>query len=1024
MNRFQAAVGLIFALACATPPALSAEPPARSRPVDFNRDVRPILSETCFQCHGPDKAKRKGNLRLDTKEGAFAPIEGIGPVIVAGKPDESELVARVESDDADERMPPPESGRSLSKGQVEILRRWVAEGAEWKGHWAYLPPSRPEVPGIIGPPGFARNDVDRFVLEKLAEKGLAPSPEADRATLIRRLSFDLKGLPPSPSAVDAFVNDARDDAYERLVASMLASPHYGERMAAYWLDLVRYADTTGYHSDNHRDVTLYRDYVIDAFNLDMPFDRFTTEQLAGDLLNGPTDAQRVASGYNRLLLTTEEGGAQAKEYTAKYAADRVRNASTVWMGATLGCAECHDHKYDPYTTRDFYRFASFFADIQEVVVGKQVAERVPTAEQAARAKAIDAEVARLQAVLDAPTPALALEQAAWERTAARRPVEWTAITPEKVESAGGATLTARDDGSILASGENSNKDTYTLTFKLDKSPRTALRLEVLPDGSLPKLGPGRAENGNFVLSELEAAADGRSIAWAQASATHAQDGQPASAAIDGKLSSGWAILPEAGRPNSAVFEAKEDFGPCCEECGESMLTVKLRFEHGTRHTLGRFRLSTTDAQRPVRAEGLPATVAKALDTPAGARTEADVNALASYYRTIAPSLELTRVALSAERKRRADLEAEMPLTLVTRAGTPRTMRILPRGNWLDDAGPIVTPAVPEFLNAGAAAAGDDSARLSRLDLARWLVARENPLTARVFVNRVWALLFGQGIAASTDDLGAQGAQPTHPELLDWLAIEFMESGWDVKRLVAQIVNSGTYRQSSHADAGLRRSDPYNQWLARQGRFRLDAEFVRDNALAVSGLLAPQVGGGSARPYQPAGYWSHLNFPKREYQPDHGAGLYRRSLYTYWCRTFPHPSLRAFDAPSREECTVLRPRSNTPLQALVLLNDPIHVEAARALAERVLREAGAEPAGRVAWMYRNVLSRSPRPAEADVLSSLLEKHLTQYRGDRPAADALIHTGERPVPADIDPAELAAWTSVARVVLNLHETITRN
>ena len=351
------------------------------------------------------------------------------------------------------------------------------------------------------------------------------------------------------------------------------------------------------------------------------------------------------------------------------------------------------------------------------------------------------------------------------------------------------------------------------------------------------------------------------------------------------------------------------------------------------------------------------------------------------------------------------------------------MRILPRGNWLDDSGPIVTPAVPEFLNA-AAAGGDGSARLTRLDLAAWLVARENPLTARVFVNRVWALLFGQGIAASTDDLGAQGAQPTHPELLDWLAIGFMESGWDVKRLVAQIVTSGIYRQSSHADAGLRRSDPYNQWLARQGRFRLDAEFVRDNALAVSGLLAPQVGGGSARPYQPAGYWSHLNFPKREYQPDHGAGLYRRSLYTYWCRTFPHPSLRAFDAPSREECTVLRPRSNTPLQALVLLNDPIHVEAARALAERVLREGGTETAGRIAWMYRNVLSRSPRPAEAGVLTSLLEKHLTQYRGDRAAADALIHTGERPVPAEIDPAELAAWASLARVVLNLHETITRN
>jgi hypothetical protein len=1009
-------------LAGKTAPAPGSEPPPQARVIDFNRDVRPILSETCFQCHGPDKSKRQGNLRLDTREGAFAEIEGIGPVIVAGKPEESELVARICSEDPEERMPPPDSGRSLSKEQVETLRSWVEQGAQWKGHWAYLAPTRSAVPAVDGPAGFLRNDLDRFVLAKLNEKSLGPSPEADRASLIRRLSFDLTGLPPTPAEVDSFTSDMLPDAYERLVARLLASPHFGERMAAYWLDLVRYADTTGYHSDNHREVTLFRDYVIAAFNGGTPFDRFTTEQLAGDLLPNSSDRERVASGYNRLLLTTEEGGAQAKEYTAKYAADRVRNASTLWMGATLGCAECHDHKYDPFTTRDFYRFAAFFADIQEVVVGKQLAERIPTHQQAEQARAIEAEIAGLQTALDTPTPALATEQAAWEKSPGSRSVIWTTLAPVKAESAGGATLSIQGDDSVLASGKESESDAYTLTLKLDRKPRTALRLEVLPDGKLPKLGPGRAENGNFVLSELEATADGRTIVWSNVTATHAQDGQPVAAAVDGKPGTGWAILPEAGRPNSAVFEAREDFGPCCEDCADTTLIVKLRFEHGARHTLGRFRFSTTDAPRPLRAGALPPAVVKALDTPPETRTEADATELAAYYRTIATILEPTRTALSDAKRRKADLQAAMPVTLVTRAGAPRTMRILPRGNWLDETGPVVTPSVPAFLTR--AASGDEGPRLSRLDLARWIVSPDNPLTARVFVNRIWALLFGQGIVATPDDFGAQGTWPTHPELLDHLAIEFIENGWDVKRLVTQIVTSGTYRQTSYASGDLRRRDPYNQWLARQGRFRLDAEFVHDNALAVSGLLMPQVGGGSARPYQPAGYWSHLNFPKREYQPDHGAGLYRRGLYTYWCRTFPHPSLRAFDAPSREECTVIRPRSNTPLQALVLLNDPIYVEAARALAERILRGGGADPTSRAEWVYRAVLSRPPRGAEAAVISTLLDKHLATYRDDRAAALALVHTGEHPVPADLDPTELAAWTSVARVMLNLHETITRN
>jgi hypothetical protein len=988
--------------------------------VDFNRDVRPILSDSCYTCHGPDAGRRKADLRLDTREGAFAERDG-GPVVVAGKPDESELIVRILSDDPEERMPPPGSGKSLTKAQAEILRRWVAQGAEWQGHWAFRPPTRPDVPDVTGidaPAGFVRNNVDRFILARLAEKGLKPSPEADRATLIRRLSLDLLGLPPTPAEVDAFVNDKSPDAYETLVDRLLASPHHGERLAALWLDLVRYADTTGYHGDNHREVSLYRDYVIDAFNRNMPFDRFTIEQLAGDLLPSPTDAQRVASGYNKLLMTTSEGGAQAKEYIAKYAADRVRNASTVWLGATLGCAECHDHKYDPFTQRDFYRFAAFFADIQEAAVALPEQVKVPTSEQAARVQELDAKIAQLQTVLDTPTPALLEAQAAWEATRpAERSIDWQVLRPSKAGSGRGATLTVQGDGSILVSGENPDRDTYTLSFDGAPSNLTALRLEVMPDGHLPALGPGRASNGNFVLHEITLTDGGRRVAWSGATATHSQAGFPVAGAVDGKPDTGWAILHEVGRPNSAVFEAADEFG------GGHTLTLTLRFNYGQQHTLGRFRISATTAARPVRTGSIPSSVADALGKPPADRTEAESKTIAAYFRSIAPALQPTRDQIAALRKEKSEVEAAMPTTLVSRTGPPRVMRVLPRGNWLDESGPVVTPAVPAFLarqqqpDAGAP-------RGSRLDLANWIISPDNPLTARVFVNRLWTLAFGQGLVATPEDFGAQGAWPTHPALLDWLAVEFRDSGWNVRQILRLLVTSGAYRQTSKAPEPLRKADPDNQWLARQGRFRVDAETVRDLALSASGLLSPRVGGPSAKPYQPAGYWSHLNFPKREYQADTGEGLYRRGLYTYWCRTFLHPSLLAFDAPTREECTARRPRSNTPVQALVLLNDPTYVEAARALAERALREGGDATASRLTWVYKTVLSRPPRPAEAPVLTALLEKHRAQYRDDRTAAAELLRTGARPVPADLDPAELAAWTSVARVVLNLHEAVTRN
>jgi hypothetical protein len=807
--------------------------------VEFNRDIRPILSNNCYVCHGPDNNLRKAKLRLDREQDGQGVRGGLS-VLVPGKPQESELWRRVTSTDPGEHMPPKKANKELTKEQVALLGRWIEQGAKYQRHWSLLPPTRAALP-VPRKAGWARNPVDRFVLARLEAEKLPPAAEADRRTLLRRLSFDLIGLPPTPAEVDAFLADVSPQAYENAVDRLLASPHFGERMALYWLDQVRFADTGGYHSDNHRDVSLYRDWVIDAFNRNVPFDRFTVQQLAGDLLPGATREEKIASGYNRLLQTTEEGGAQAKEYQAKYYADRVRNLSTVWLGLTLGCTECHDHKYDPFSTKEFYQLEAFFADIKERSVGRQ--EQTPLYEpgQAEQLKKLDDDIVLVEKVLAAATPELEKAQAKWEQETRAR----------------GAKGLPKEIGTLLT---------------LDAQKLTAKQKE----------------------------------------------------------------------------------------------------------TLGR------------------------------------------YYRAhAAPSLAPERQQLAALQRQKAELVKAIPTTLVAMAGPLHTVRVLPRGNWLDDSGAIVSPGVPAslpHLDVGAR-------RATRLDLAEWLVAPANPLTARVFANRLWALYFGRGIVKTLDDFGAQGAWPSHPELLDWLALEFRDSGWDVKRIIKLLVMSSTYRQASHVDESLHQRDADNLLLARQARFRLDAEMVRDNALAVSGLLVHKIGGPSVKPYQPAGYWRFLNFPKRDWIKNSGADQYRRGLYTYWQRSFLHPSLLAFDAPSREECTVERPRSNTPQQALVLLNDPTYVEAARALAEMMIH-SGATPEQRITTAFRQVLQRSASSEEEKVLGELYSRHLRQYRTDAQAAQGFVHVGDRPAPADMDVAELAAWTNVARVVLNLHETITRN
>jgi hypothetical protein len=983
--------------------AAAAELPAR---IAYNRDVRPILADACFRCHGFDKNTREADRRLDTREGATLEKEGIR-AIVPGDPAASDAWVRIISSDKDEVMPPPKAHRQLTVREKEILKRWIEQGAEYEAHWAYLPVARPAVP-----PGGGGNPIDAFLEAKLRDLGLQPVEEADAVTLARRYFLDLTGLPPTPAQVAEFSPASLD--------RLLASEAHAERMAVWWLDLVRYADSIGYHSDNPRNVAPYRDYVLRAFRDNVRFDRFTHEQLAGDLLPGATLETRVASGYNRLTLTTEEGGAQAKEYEHKSVVDRVKSIGTTWLGQTFMCAECHDHKYDPVTVRDFYALGAFFADVKEAAIGRrEEGMLVPTPEQSAQLGAYDAKLAALKAKLAEPSPALAAAQAEWERTNADGPtdVAWMPLTPEKAYGEKASVLTVRADATVKVEVAGSPAtDTYKLEVTLP-SGTTGLRLEVLPSDSLPAKGPGRAGNGNFVLNELVVEHEAKPLKMAHASATFEQQGFPAKNAIDGKQDAqrnGWAVLGNTGREAALYLELAE---PPVQPMA---VTVLMKQRYGDNHTIGKFRLSATTAPKPIRApnQAMPAEVLAALK--AATRTPEQQAKLAEHFRSIAPELAPLRAEIAAVQKEREAFEKTIPRSLVTEAAAPRTVRLLSRGNWMDDKGEALLPATPHFLPNPLASTPEK--RLNRLDLAQWLTARENPLTARVLVNRLWKQFFGTGLSKTLEDMGTQAELPTHPELLDWLAAEFMDSGWDVRHMIRLMVTSRAYRRASIAPRDLVQHDLFNRYYARASRWRLDAEFVRDNALAISGLLVTQFGGMSVKPYQPAGYWENLNFPVREWENAKDRHQWRRGLYTWWQRSYLHPSLAAFDAPTREECAADRLRSNIPQQALALLNDPTYVEAARALAARMMSEGGATPEARIAWAWQVATARKPKPDEIATLAALLDKHLARYGQDAPAAEAVLKVGFSPVP-DLPKAELAAYTSVARAILNLHETITR-
>ena len=826
---------------------------AEAETIDFTRDIRPILSDACYECHGPSAKDRKAELRLDIRDEALSEREG-NPAIVAGDPLASALVQRISSTDAEERMPPADAARQLTAEEIRKIRAWIEQGADWQNLWSLTPVQQTPLPTVIKA-DWPRNGLDYFVLKQLEKNELQPSPEADRATLIRRLTLDLTGLPPTLEQIDAFLGDTNPDAYEQLVERLLASPHYGERMSLEWLDAARFADTHGYHVDSQREMWRWRDWVIHAFNSNMPFDRFTVEQLAGDLLPEPTESSRIASGFNRNHGINFEGGAFAEEFRVEYVVDRVHTTATVFMGLTMKCARCHDHKFDPISQRDYYRFFALFNSVPERGIDGHKGNavplmRFPSADQKAHLAELNEDFSEQEKALKTHSEAARASASDW--ATARRKELLSDKPPEKALAV----------------------DAILRTVEQDRTKEQADKLH------------------DFFLKNID-------------------------------------------KTYSDLADARK----------------------------------------------------------------------------------------KAERKRDR-FETSISSAMVMRDSSEmRPTYLLERGLF-DQQGEEVSAGLPEALPDLPA-----DAPKNRLGLARWLVAADHPLTARVTVNRFWQSIFGTGIVKTAENFGSQGDLPSHPRLLDWLATQFVQSGWNVKDFHRLLVTSATYRQSSRVSPELLQRDPENRLLARGPRFRLPAEAIRDSALATSGLLVGTIGGPSVRPYQPKGLWEEVSFGiktygAQQYEQDHGEALYRRSMYTFWKRSCPPPSLATFDAPDREICTVRRERTNTPLQALVLLNDPIYVEAARSLAQRVMREGGDSNTERAAYAFRMATGRRPTAAESAVLLEELQERLIEFTQDREAATRLLAIGDSKADTSLEVGELAAWTMVARLVLNLDETITKS
>lgn len=984
--------------------------------LDFARDIRPILSNHCFACHGPDEQHREAELRLDTREGALGARDA-GAAFVAGKLDESEAWRRMTSDDPDQKMPPVEGGKPLAPHQIDLLRRWIEQGAVWSEHWSFVAPARPAVPTIENPPSHIANPIDAFILARLEREHLLPSPEADRVTLLRRLSLDLIGLPPTPEEIAAFLNDTRPEAYGEQIERLLRSPHHGEKWARHWLDAARYADSDGYEKDKPRQVWFYRDWVINSLNADLPYDQFLIEQIAGDLLPQATQDQMVATGFLRNSMINEEGGVDPEQFRMDAMFDRMDAVGKAMLGLSVQCAQCHNHKYDPLTQAEYYGLFAFLNNSHEGSI------TVYTADQQRERERLFAEMRAIEEQLQAATPDWPARLAAWEQQTKQAGPVWTIVRPE-LDASGGQKHYLLEDGSILAAGYAPTKHTTEFTVEVPQRKITALRLELLNDPNLPHNGPGRSIHGLCALSEFQATAtplgsgNAQSLKFTQATADvnppqrdldPAFDDRtdkkrvtgPVAMAIDGDALTAWSIETSPGRgnvPHNAVFVLQQPL----ESEGGFRITFKLQQNHGgwnsddnQNNNLGRFRFAVTSAEQAV-ADPIPAAVRHILTVPAQQRSESQRRELFSYWRTTVPEWQ-------AENEQVEQLWQQHPrgtsqLVLQERE-TSRPTHRLDRGSFLK---PLETIAahVPAFLHPLQPATGNPT----RLDFARWLADRRSPMTARAHVNRIWQAYFGSGLVETSEDLGSQGALPSHPELLDWLAVEFMEHGWSQKHLHRLIVTSATYRQSSKVTPELLAHDPFNRWLARGPRLRVDAESVRDIALAASGLLDRTVGGPSVYPPAP----EFLFQPPASYGPkvwkqDAGAEKYRRALYTFRFRSVPYPALQAFDAPTGDFSCTRRSRSNTPLQALTTLNEPLFVECAAALAARTLREGGEQDVGRLNYAFQCCAARTPTSEEAAILLDLLQRQRSR-------------TGD-------SATDMVPWTVVARVLLNLDETITK-
>jgi mono/diheme cytochrome c family protein len=1021
-------VGLCLAAAAYPPDRIAARQPAAQK-VDFVRDIQPIFKTSCAPCHAGERPK--AGLRLDNK--ALALEGGIsGAVITPGNSGDSRLMHRVLGLNGERQM--PLGGAPLKAEQIELLRRWIDEGAEWpesaaggaakiEKHWAFIAPVRPALPGVKNR-AWARTPIDHFILAKLEQRGLSPSAPARKTTLIRRLALDLTGLPPTLKEIDEFVSDQSPDAYEKLVERLLASPHYGERWGRWWLDAARYADTNGFEKDLPRSIWPYRDWVIKAFNRDLPFDQFTVEQLAGDLLPNPTLDQRVATGFLRNSMLNQEGGVDPEQFRVEGLIDRVDAVGKAFLGLTVACAQCHTHKFDPVKHDEYYKFYAFLNSDDEPEI------EVPSEEVSRKRAEIQAKVRQIEDDLIARDSDLPARMAAWEERMRGGEGRWAALDDASIFASFGVKFDKLEDGSFLPKGDNATSNVYVVKARTDLKNITGFRLELMTDANLPRGGPGRAHDGSLIVSEFavealpadrasDKSAKGQRVALRQATADFELPDWPVKNVIDGDYKTHWSSDAGPGRRNQErkmVFAAAEPVG----FEGGTLLTFQVAQKKdevittaGGKPNPGRFRLSVTTAPDP-QVDPLPAGVRRILGVRASQRTPDERREVFSFYRT-------TDAKFAEANKRIDELMSGWPygdttLALSPRA-TPRETRVFRRGDW-KRPGEVVQPGTPAFLHPF-----PKDAPRNRLGLAQWIIDKNNPLTARVIVNRVWQQYFGQGLVTTPEDFGTRCEQPSHPELLDWLAREFMEGGWSFLMLHRLIVNSATYRQSSVVTPKLQEADPNNILLARGPRHRVEAETIRDIALSSGGLLSPKVGGPSVFPPIPDGVLSLGYGQPMKWETSTGEDRYRRAMYTFWKRSVPYPSLSVFDAPNADFACTRRVKSNTPLQALTTLNDTLFMEAAQGLALRVFKEGGATDRARMAYAFRLTTGRSPDAVELQKLLAFLQQQRAHFRGNTAAAVYVSSADLNSLPPGVDLHAVAPWTMVARVLLNLDETITK-